>query len=300
MTTIPIVFAFNDAYALPASIAISSLLENKKDSTKYEIFVFHNGLKTITKKRIEQIASVNWINVNNIQLPKVPIGWSGIETYYRLFIADILTQYDKVIWSDVDVLFKGDLSNIYNQSLDDYYWAGIIAENQIEPSGIHTRFKENTNEHIFMPGFMIVNAKKWREEHKLDDFFQIIKSYNKQLKMFDLDVLNLACNKIKAISFQYCVLENIFDNEDISKAPEYIWLVNVYGKDKLEFAKQNPIIIHYAGKPIKIWKRNIKEIPDYYFSYINRSPFYNPNMYFPSIKNKIWYKIKTINDFLFL
>lgn len=59
MTTIPIVFAFNDAYALPASIAISSLLENKKDSTKYEIFVFHNGLKTITKKRIEQIASVN-------------------------------------------------------------------------------------------------------------------------------------------------------------------------------------------------------------------------------------------------
>lgn len=105
--------------------------------------------------------------------------------------------------------------------------------------------------------------------------------------MFDLDVLNLACNKIKAISFQYCVLENIFDNEDISKAPEYIWLVNVYGKDKLEFAKQNPIIIHYAGKPIKIWKRNIKEIPDYYFSYINRSPFYNPNMYFPSIKNKI-------------
>ena len=36
----PLVFAFNDDYALPAGIAIKSLLDNKNDDTEYDKLIY--------------------------------------------------------------------------------------------------------------------------------------------------------------------------------------------------------------------------------------------------------------------
>ena len=52
---IPVVFAFDDNYALPASIAIQSLLDSKRPSTDYEIIVFHGGLSPKTIQKMEKI-----------------------------------------------------------------------------------------------------------------------------------------------------------------------------------------------------------------------------------------------------
>lgn len=282
MNKIPIVFAFDDNYALPASIAIKSLLDSKKLDTNYEIIVFHGGLKQPTIKKMNSICDIRWIKVDSMSLKNVPVGWSGLETYYRLFMADLLPEYEKVIWSDVDVLFKGDLSDIFVNDISNFDWAGIPAEKQNELNGIHTHFEENTKPFIYMPGFMIANLKLWREKNLLKKFFQIIEEYGDRLKMFDLDILNLAADNIKEIPFDYCVLENIYDNDDISNAKEAPWLLNTYTKEELIRAKNNPIIIHYAGNDIKIWLRNANIIPKYYWDYIIKSPFYNHEFYYPS------------------
>ena len=81
---------------------------------------------------MEKICPIRWIKVDTATLKNVPQGWSGLETYYRLLIADLLPEYDKVIWSDVDVLFKGDLSDIYTKDLEGADWGGIIVERQDE------------------------------------------------------------------------------------------------------------------------------------------------------------------------
>lgn len=294
---IPIVFAFDDNYALPASIAIASLIENKLPSTQYEVFVVHGGLKRNTIKKMEQICPITWIYVDKHKFQNTPIGWSGLETYYRLLVADLIPNYDKILWSDVDVLFRDDLSNIYNMELNDADWAGVIAERSDDKNGIHPHYPENEKEFIYMPGFMVINAVKWRKENKIDKFFATISKFGNRLKFFDLDILNLSCDKIAPIPFEYCVLENIYANEDITKAKEYPWLKNVYAHEILEKAKKNPVIIHYAGKSPKIWLRSYDDIPQYYWHYIEQSPFYNPELYHPNwftyIKNFIlWILIK--------
>ena len=284
---IPIVFAFDDNYALPASIAIKSLLDYKKADTEYEIFILHGGLKKSTMQKMETITHINWIKVNKNDLNHAPKSelWP-LSVYYRLLIATELPMYDKIIWSDVDVLFQGDLAEIYSQSMDGYDWAGVIAEKQSETKGIHTHFAENNNPYIYMSGFMVINAQKWRQDNLEEKFFQTILSYQDRLKMFDLDVLNLTCHHIKAVPFEYCVLENIFEEEDIANAPEFPWLSNVYGRTALEKAKHNAIIIHYAGKSPKIWKRAIEDIPNYYLEYIKTS-LYNPEFYYPTWITKL-------------
>ena len=284
---IPVVFAFDDNYALPASIAIQSLLDSKKAETEYEIIVFHGGLSPKTMRRIDQICQIHWVKVDAKALKNVPRGWSGLETYYRLLIADLLPEYDKVIWSDVDVLFKGDLSNIYAQDLQGADWGGIIAERQDETQGVHPHFSENKKPYIYLSGFMVIDTKLWRQKKMLDRFMEIIKTYGKRLKFFDLDILNLSANKIYPVPFEYCVLENIY--VDMENAPEYPWLERAHGKEALLKSQKKPVIIHYAGKWPKIWERNKKEIPNYYLYYIEKSPFY---------KDYIWTNSKEIQLFL--
>lgn len=295
---IPIVFAFDDNYALPASIAIASLIENKLPSTQYEIIIFHDGLKKKVKNLMESICPIRWIKLEKNIFKNAPITSSWPKSvYYRLLIADLLPEYDKIIWSDVDVLFCNDLSNIYNMELNNADWAGVIAERADDRNGIHSHFPENKKKFIYMSGFMVVNAKQWRNKKMFQRFMHTIDKYKESLRMFDLEVLNLSCDKIAPVPFEYCVLENIYANEDITKAKEYPWLKNVYAHEILEKAKKNPVIIHYAGKSPKIWLRSYDDIPQYYWHYIEQSPFYNPELYHPNwftyIKNFIlWILIK--------
>ena len=45
---IPVVFAFDESYALAASVDVKSLIESKLPTTEYEIFVLHNGVSRRT------------------------------------------------------------------------------------------------------------------------------------------------------------------------------------------------------------------------------------------------------------
>lgn len=278
---VPIVFAFDDNYALPASIAIRSLLDNAHGAS-YDIFVLYDELKPETIDKFNQIATINWIKVDAQMFADIPTGWSGLSTYFRLVVHDLIPQYDKIIWSDVDVLFKDNLLDIYELNIDDVYWAGVKAEYNTPEMSIHNYFVENMKEFIYMPGFMLINSKKMREDHMAAKFFETIRTYDTRLKMFDLDVLNISCDKIGEIPFEYCVLENIYDNEDIGKAKEYIWLEKIHGRKTLQNAKDSPIIIHHAGGWPKIWNRKHKVIPQYYWDYLEKSPFYDKLKYFPS------------------
>lgn len=287
---IPIVFAFDKNHILPASIAISSLLKCKHAKTKYDIFILHNDIEKTIQEKFSIYGNINWINVDKKYFENVPTNdiWPEI-VYYRILIPELITNYDKILYSDVDVLFQGDLSDIYQLDIENYYWSGVIAEKNTPDTMCHKYFPENKNDFIYMTGFMIINSKKMREDKIVNKIFDNIKLFDSRLRFFDLDLLNITCNKICALPFDYCVLENIYDNRDITKAKEYIWLSNVYSKENLETSKKNAAIIHYAGKDIKIWNRSYKNIPRYYWNYIKSSPFYEKEKYCSSLKQKIKY-----------
>lgn len=295
LNNIPIVFTFDKNFILPASIAIKSLIDYKLATTEYEVWVLCSNIDAKTKRAFEKITKINWLDVDDNIFKNYPVSdtWNS-SVYYRLLIPQLLPQYDKVIYSDVDVLFKSDLSEVFKQNIEDNYWAGVIAEKNTSETICHRYFPENKNENIYMSGFMVINSAKMRQDKITDKLFDNVKVFGNRLKFFDLDLLNITCNKISTVPFEYCVLENIYDEENIKNAPEYPWLSKVYSDEILLNAKKNPKIIHYAGGNEKIWNKKTKDIPQYYFEYIKNSPFYKMEYYFPTIKmvvKKLTYKI---------
>lgn len=276
MTNIPIVFAFDDNYKIPAYVAINSLMSSKKPDTNYRIFVFDCGISHETKKEMEKIAPIQWLHFDLSQVKNYPNGYSGLGTYARLFIADQL-NYDKIIYSDVDVVFKKDLSDIYQTNMTGYDWAGPMMETKNETKGPHSHFPENHNDFIYSPGFMIINAKRWRDNRMLARCQKIIATFNKRLLMYDLDVLNLASSQIKAIPLTYCALENLRYKPTLQEMPEYSWLKNVYSDQELLQAKNDPAIVHYAGGVPKVWRCPYSQMHPDYLEELKKTPYYTQN-----------------------
>ncbi|MFA5644329.1 MAG: glycosyltransferase family 8 protein [Patescibacteria group bacterium] len=273
---IPIVFTFDDNYIVPAGVAIKSLLHSGKRDTWYKIYCLYNNLSDENRKKLDKIAKINWLKIDNNIFANSPVTSEyPVDVYYRLMIHDILPQHEKIIYSDVDVLFHDDLSEIYNMDLDNAYWAGVPLEknekvddkiisfqkgNPDDPKYLsgHTKFTENKNEFIFASGFMVINSKKMRQDNMTQKFLETIKTFKDRIKMFDLDVLNLACqkNSIKKLPFSFCVFEDILYAKNYRETNSYPFLEKVFSNKELVKGIINPVISHYTGSNfIRVWDR---------------------------------------------
>ena len=278
MSNIPVVFCFDKRIVLGASVAIKSLIDCAKDDTSYDIRIFHSDIEVNDQKNITLLANgtrhniaFHYINPDIFKgAPHNNKSWTEL-VYYRLLIPEILKEYDKVIYSDVDVLFKGDLSYIYNIDLAGYEMAAVPVEiNNKDTMICHTYFPENTNDKIYISSFIIFNSKLMREEKTVDKFFDVIRKVNKRLRFYDLDTMNIAINKFLPISFKYGTFQSIMYNNNIKNASEYEFLKGVYSDEELEEAKENTVMIHYAGKMGKPWRMKMP-YKDYQ-EYINKLP----------------------------
>ncbi len=299
---IPVVFCFDDNFRLPAWIAVKSLIACAERVTFYHIFILYSRLSEENQKLFADLqtdrAKITFIKIDNNrfnQAPKSP-AWP-YEVYYRLIIPEVLSQYDKVVYSDVDVMFKGDLSHLFNQDYSNYQIGAVAAERTDELNGIHQHYEEYTGDFIFFSGLIVFNNKKCREDNIVNKFFANMHKHKNRLKMFDLEVMNLSCDKIKPLGFEYCVLENVYYGKYQATA-EYKFLRNVYSDAEIDAAIESPVIVHYAGAIVKMWKK-IKPAPDYY-DYIRQSPYFfeyqksRKKKIFLSLFNPLWYLLSRI------
>lgn len=254
MHTIPIVFAFDNNLSLPACVCLSSLLTNAHEDTFYDIFILHASNIVLKKEGLNQISQ--YYKNCRIQYRQVDSTFDsafeirGITTpaYYRLLIPELIPEYDRIIYSDVDVIFRSDLSAIYaNTDLADYYVAGVNSLSHLVPDYKHyyTEKLHLDPEKIIYSGNLIINSKKIKEDNLIPLFKEQAKN---DYKFQDMDILNIVCRgKIQYLSPEFClstfiVQASIYNNESILK----LW--NQSDIDKA--LKQG--IVHYNGQ--KPWK----------------------------------------------
>lgn len=161
MKIIPIMFCFDKNYCIPASIAFNHFfaiqqnialwggvkLESKLESSNkeklfYKLYVLHND---ITKdyqdllqdsiKPFSDFSTLHFINTSNTFAKQ----WSDIshkahyakEMLYKILLSSNFPKYDKIIVSDVDVVFLGDVSKSFLEfdTDDDIYISGVKMNN---------------------------------------------------------------------------------------------------------------------------------------------------------------------------
>lgn len=250
---IPIVFAFDDKYRLPASTCLHSLLATKNQDSFYQIYVIYDerslapstreSICTFLNKKFSGF-SLEWLNFDPTALKLAPtLSWLSIETYFRLFIPELLPQHDKVIWADSDFIFKKDISTLYHIDLGDSDAAAPRDVKNDQSSLVcHAYYPEITREYIYTTCLIIFNARKWREDKLTEKCLQNIEKYKDQLQLLDLDIFNLTMREITPLPPEANLLLNFVLDPQHTKEPS-----SPFNESEVEHAKQNLYTLHYAG-----------------------------------------------------
>lgn len=297
MNTIPIVFAFDNNLILPACVCLSSLMMNAKEDTYYDIYILHAGNVDLKKDDLNKTpqhyknCKISYITVGSEFDDAFEIRHVTKATYYRLLIPNLIPNYEKVIYADVDIIFRMDLSEVYNQDYSDYYVAATLDmglsqdQKHLDSIGVE-RWK------YLQAGFAVLNLKKMREDNMVSVFKELAKN---NYKYQDQDILNISCKgKIKYLPPCYnvndCALIYIYWHPEV--------LPSMFSEKDYEYARKCGTI-HYSG--YKPWKRYSIAF-DIWWEYYRKSPFYDEKFYFKFFFDKtmlldsltLWKRVKIL------
>ncbi len=278
MNTIPIVFAFDNNLILPACVCISSLMINAKEDTFYDIFILYSEKEALKREQLDKLpryfpqCRLQYRAVDNTFDKAFEIRGITTPAYYRLLIPELVPEYDKILYSDVDVVFRSDLADFYLcNDLQDYYVAGVNSLSHLvsEYKAYFDKMGMDASQIIYS-GNLLINSRKMKEDGLIQRFKAI--SGNKY-KFQDMDILNIVCKgKIKYLDPYFCLTTLISE-------------LAVYDCDKLRaFWSDTSIsralsegIVHYNGQ--KPWKQYCVNF-DIWWEYYRKSPFFDGKFYF--------------------
>lgn len=280
MKHIPILFTFDNNYVVPALVAFNSFLESADESlgNQYEFIIAHTDISEANKKSIEKLVgrypfcSLRFVNLEGFLSNEwKSSAFSGEnrelftkETLYRCFASSILPEYDKVLYSDVDVIFKKDISCLWALELKDSYVAGV---NLVLFENRHDELEHLKEPHLsqlknnyLAGGIWLLNCKKIREDNLEAVMLKVIHDETIKKVWNDQDVMNIACaGQVEHIPLRF------ISYADIKISLGLFGRVINYPMEEVYELFFDPTIIHYAA--FKPWKLHSARLFEWWAEY---------------------------------
>lgn len=276
---IPIVFASDNNYAGVLSVAIQSVISYSSDDINYDIIVFSDGISEKNKQKLLYMIEGN----GNISIRFIEVGAKLNEhvfqftntqlsraTFMRLFIPELLSEYDKIIYMDCDMVLRKDIAELYQVDVGDYLIGAVKDPHIIEV----WKFRDNVERYLrdvinlknpteyFNAGLLLINVRNLKNEYTTDELFDLATS--RKWMWEDQCVLNyIAAGRVLFLDYRW----NLF------------WVdcprVNQMMRTNCEYVRafDNPYLIHYCSGAMPI-NRPEERFSYYWWEMARKTPFY--------------------------
>ena len=201
---IPIFFSTDDNYIPYLDVAISSLIANASKDYNYKIIILNTGLnpENIEKVNLNERDgfAIDFVDISaqieNIKSYFKNVYHFSIVTYYRLFIASLFPQYDKIVYLDCDLVVLGDISELYNTCLGENI-LGAVTDQYVcstKEFRLYAQKAIGVNpDTYFNAGVLVINLEQFRKNNIEKKFINLITQYNFDLLDPDQAYLNYLC-----------------------------------------------------------------------------------------------------------
>lgn len=271
-----IVYSTDQNYYKHCTASILSLLENNKNEKNIEIFVITNNVLDDSKNKIKNIVEkykreVNFIEIDSLCDKFEKNNQFPLSAFARLFLENLI-EINKILYIDCDTIIKGELRDLWDINIDDYYIAGVQDSIQMYA---RTILGLDKNDKYLNSGVLLINLKKWREDNLKQRFLEYMEKYNWNVPHNDQGVLNGVCKgKILFISPKYNLMPELLIMS--SKQIKRLYKIKDYYSDEvLKDANQDIRIIHYLYKFYnRPWnKSSTHPLKDEYIKYLSMAGF---------------------------
>ena len=204
ITEIPIFFAVDDGYIPPLAVTLESILENSSKKYVYNIKILYTNISEENISKIKKIERENFkiefvdltYYIDSIKDKLYTRDYYSKSTYFRLFLPNIYTNYDKVLYLDADIVLNADIAELYKINISDKL-VGAIPDEVIQFTPVYREYAEkvvgvSNYKHYFNAGVMIMNLKELRKFNFQEKFLYLLEK-NKFSVAQDQDYLNRIC-----------------------------------------------------------------------------------------------------------
>lgn len=292
---INIAFIMDDRYAAIAGTAITSLKVNRRADSRYHIYLIVIEVTLENLERFKQLEDEGFavtIVVPDEKYTQLKLnigGYNSITDYTRLYIAEILTQLDKVIYLDDDLIIRHDLTELYEVNIEEYYCAAsrdMLGE--INSPSLLERLQSSLP-YYFNAGVMVLNLKKMREDNITEQLIDYVLHGNNFVG--NQDAFNIVFDgKVKYISCEWNLPFSYLKRRSTKEIAEYYGLDSSIGTESQLLDGTH--ILHFTGTA-RPWETYQFYFTDLYLSYFKKSPFGCGEIFQP-------YNHKKSKDVLFL
>lgn len=193
--TLHIALGFDNNYALPAGVAILSVIKNTPNyNLNFHLFIDNVSDANILKFKELIFDNVSitlyYLNNNFIINPKtLVLHIPTVSTCIRFIMPKLLVSVtDQLIYLDSDIICLQSLNKITEYNIDNYI-AGVISDTKDMQQTISKMYDIDSTKY-FNAGVLLINTKKWCEENISEKALTMINDGN-IYKFADQDVLNI-------------------------------------------------------------------------------------------------------------
>ena len=233
--TVHIAMSADANYIAPLAATIQSIVDCSDENRDYSILVMEDGIAERHKELIlgflPKNFRIDFLAVKDDRFDRLFVGYRSHirkQSYYRLILPDLLAA-SKVVYTDVDVIFKRDIAELYDTDMEDYLVAAvhegdgyIMAKKGIEDVEEYWKAIGVEPENFFYSGNIVLNLDALREVGASDKMMELAAS--RDWLFHDLDVMNVFMQgKAKFVDARWCcmvepAIDGIEPFDDISEA----------------------------------------------------------------------------------
>jgi len=245
---------------------IKSIDVNHHSDEHLNFYIVGDKLSTANKENLKKCAdshkvSFFWFEINDIIKDKsmLPLDGSSFPliVYIRLFFPLFIpADVEKVIYLDVDMIVRKDISMLWNIDLGDKIIGGVPDRSEVVSCswGGITNYKElgiAPESKYFNSGLLLLSRSKWIEANITEKILDCISKNTKYANFPDQYGLNV-----------------VFANQWLELDSRW----NSYSM----LEKEDPFLIHFIGiKPIFTSYNYVARYKDEFYSYLRLTPWAN-------------------------
>lgn len=263
---IAITTSSSEEYIPYLAVYLQSVTEHCSKENYYDIIVFSTTENETVKNNIIDTYSTDNISIRfinpeeyfqNVDLV-VTRSYFHRASYYRLAAPNILRNYDKIIYTDIDQIAQDDYAKLYDIDLSNHplaaciepCWAMALKSPKYMKYTLQVLKLDNPQKY-YNAGVLVFNVKNYIENNYLEKLLQLIKT--NEFYFQEQDAINKLLNK-----------------EILPLSPEW----NYELLKNLKYPKEiTPKILHYTGEE-KPWCNPATLYFDIWWEYAKKTSYY--------------------------
>ncbi|MFH6623472.1 glycosyltransferase family 8 protein [Streptococcus suis] len=230
-----------------------------------KVAILSSDLSDVSRKKLNRLPIEElrlYTELDRGKVEKLPMTMHHItlETYFRYFLPELLSDWDKVLYLDSDLLIAGDLTEFWETDLSDAYLAGVSELDIIRHYAAYKKSIGFELDELYVnAGVLLMNLEAMRRDNITNLLFAETERLTGQIQFQDQDVINIALKgKIVEVPLRYNYTAEAMRQNRLPIEEVAIFHYNsAHIKPWIKWDKnwESPV-----GEIISLWRNNYKEV----------------------------------------